>query len=117
MARALAIAAALGPTSAYTWLKVPVVPEPERMLEATTLPCLLLGGDPAARENRAGAAEWATALAQPQVHGIVAGRSALYPEDGDVAAAVRSLAALADQAAARTGGPGEREPSRQEETS
>src|SRR5690606_28250331 len=44
--RSVAIAAGLGPTSAYTWLKVPVVDEPggmERVLSASTLPALLFG--------------------------------------------------------------------------
>lgn len=42
----VAIAAGLGATSACTWLKLPVVSEMERVLDATTLPTLLLGGDP-----------------------------------------------------------------------
>ena len=37
---------ALGSTSAYTWLKLPVVADMERVMAATTLPTLLLGGDP-----------------------------------------------------------------------
>src|SRR6195952_4194257 len=37
----------LGATSAFTWLKLPVVSEMERVMDATTLPPLLLGGDPA----------------------------------------------------------------------
>ena len=37
---------ALGASSAYTWLKLPVVDELDRVMDATTLPTLLLGGDP-----------------------------------------------------------------------
>ena len=37
---------ALGASSAHTWLKLPVVDELERVMDATTLPTLLLGGDP-----------------------------------------------------------------------
>ena len=37
----------LGSTSAYTWMKLPVVDEMDRVMESTTLPTLLLGGDPA----------------------------------------------------------------------
>ena len=40
------IAQGLGASSAYTWLKLPVVDEMERVMDATTLPTLLLGGDP-----------------------------------------------------------------------
>ena len=36
----------LGASSAYTWMKLPVVHEMERVMDATTLPTLLLGGDP-----------------------------------------------------------------------
>ena len=40
------IAAGLGASSAHTWLKLPVVDDLERVMDATTLPTLLLGGDP-----------------------------------------------------------------------
>src|SRR4030095_6646503 len=43
--RAMTVAAGIGTTSAYTWLKVPVVEEMERVMAATTLPALLLGGE------------------------------------------------------------------------
>src|SRR5262249_18494462 len=43
--KAAAIASGLGTTSAYTWLKIPVVDEMDRVAEAFTLPALLLGGD------------------------------------------------------------------------
>ncbi len=43
--RASVIAAGLGTTSAHTWLKVPVVDDMERVVAATTLPTVLLGGE------------------------------------------------------------------------
>ncbi|HTH71566.1 MAG TPA: deoxyribose-phosphate aldolase, partial [Candidatus Saccharimonadales bacterium] len=43
--RAIAVASALGGSSARTWLKLPVMDEQERLLSATTLPVVLLGGD------------------------------------------------------------------------
>ena len=46
--RAISIASALGTTSAYTWLKVPIVEDMERVMAATTLPV----ADP--RRRRAG---------------------------------------------------------------
>ena len=55
--RAIGIASALGATSAYTWLKLPVIEEMERVMAATTLPTLLLGGTRArtrGRRSRAG---------------------------------------------------------------
>jgi hypothetical protein len=91
--RACAIAAGLGATSAYTWLKLPVVEEMERVLTATTLPVLLLGGDPDGAPEETFAA-WEKALALEGVYGLVVGRALLYPPDGDVAAAVDTATAL-----------------------
>ena len=47
VARSIAVASGLGATSAYTWLKVPVVEHMERVLAASTLPALLLAVFPA----------------------------------------------------------------------
>jgi hypothetical protein len=102
--RAIGIVSALGATSAYTWLKLPVVPEMERVMAATTLPTLLLGGDPGRDAGRTFEG-WREAMRLPQVRGLVAGRSLLYPEDGDVAAAVDAAAEIV-RVAARTGGEG-----------
>jgi hypothetical protein len=86
--RAISIASALGTTSAYTWLKVPIVDDMERVMAATTLPSLILGGGgPAAYDA------WAHALTLPPVRGLVIGRSLLYPHDDDVAKAVDTAAA------------------------
>ena len=90
--RAVAIASGLGVTSAYTWLKLPAVADMQRVLTATTLPTVLLGGDPgpeAALVDR-----WASAMSAPQVRGLVVGRTLLYPPDGDVAAAVDAAAGV-----------------------
>ena len=40
----ITVASGLGSTSAYTWLKLPAVDDMERVMEATTLPALILGG-------------------------------------------------------------------------
>jgi DhnA family fructose-bisphosphate aldolase class Ia len=87
------IAAGLGATSAHTWLKLPVVDEMERVLDATTLPCLLLGGDPQGDPSDT-YAEWGRALARPSAAGLVVGRALLFPPDGDVASAVDVAADL-----------------------
>ena len=91
--RATAIVSGLGETSAFTWLKLPVLEDMERVVRATSLPTLLLGGDPgpdAAVTYR----RWTAAMALPQVFGLVAGRTLLYPEHGDVARAVDEAAAI-----------------------
>lgn len=94
--RSIAIASGLGGTSAHTWLKVPVVDDLDeigRVMEATTLPTVLLGGevstDPNATYDR-----WHKALQLPNVYGLVVGRTLLYPQDDDVAGAVDSAVGL-----------------------
>lgn len=91
--KSMGIAAGLGESSAYTWLKIPVVQEMERVMAATTLPTVLLGGDPAGNPDEV-FASWQAALALPGVQGLTVGRTLLYPEDGDVAAAVATAASL-----------------------
>jgi hypothetical protein len=91
--RASAICAGLGTTSAYTWLKVPVVDDMDRVAGATTLPTVLLGGE--VKEDQDAAFDaWRTALALPNVIGLVVGRSLLYPPDDDVSAAVDAAVGL-----------------------
>lgn len=85
--KSIHIAAGLGASSAYTWLKLPVVEELERVMEATTMPTLLLGGDPQGDPAET-YASWGKALDLPSVRGLVVGRALLFPPDGDVAAAV-----------------------------
>ncbi|KUM31469.1 deoxyribose-phosphate aldolase [Glutamicibacter mishrai] len=91
--KSMGIAAGLGESSAYTWLKIPVVQEMERVMAATTLPTVLLGGDPAGSPDEV-FASWQAALALPGVQGLTVGRTLLYPEDEDVAAAVATAASL-----------------------
>jgi hypothetical protein len=93
MIRAMTVAAGLGTTSAYTWLKVPVVPEMEQVMAATTLPALILGGE-VADDADAAYARWSKALALPTVQGLVIGRSLLYPATGGVADAVDRAVSL-----------------------
>ena len=93
------IAQGLGATSAFTWLKLPVVDDMARVMDATTLPTLLLGGDPSGRPEET-YASWAEALTLPSVRGLVVGRTLLYPPDDDVAAAVDTAVALVHGGAA-----------------
>lgn len=88
--RSATVAAGLGWTSAHTWLKLPVIDEMDPVLAATTLPVLLLGGE-VADDQDAQFALWRKVLGNPQVRGMVVGRSLLYPPDGDVAGAVDAV--------------------------
>jgi hypothetical protein len=96
--KSMHIASGLGASSAHTWLKLPVVDELERVMDATTLPTLLLGGDPQGDPEET-YASWGKALELPPVRGLVVGRALLYPPDADVAAAVDIAAELVHGAA------------------
>jgi hypothetical protein len=91
--RSIAVAAGLGTTSAYTWLKLPVVEDMERVLAASTMPVLLLGGEVSADQDAA-FESWRKALQIPSVYGLVIGRSLLYPPDDDVTGAVDTAVGL-----------------------
>ncbi len=91
--RCVGVASALGNTSARTWLKLPSTNQVEKVMAATTLPALILGGapgpDPASAFD-----SWRRAMAVPNVRGLVVGRSLLYPSDGDVESAVAVAAQI-----------------------
>lgn len=86
------ISQGLGSTSAYTWMKLPVVDEMDRVMESTTMPTLLLGGDPTDPDKAF--ASWEKALALPAVRGLIVGRTLLYPPDDDVSSAVATAVKL-----------------------
>ncbi|MGJ5831640.1 Cgl0159 family (beta/alpha)8-fold protein [Streptomyces ossamyceticus] len=94
--RSIAVAAGLGGTSAYTWLKLPVTDDADAMaevLETSTLPVVLLGGE--VGKDQDGAYEkWRKALRLPTVQGLVVGRSLLYPAEGSVESAVDTAVGL-----------------------
>src|ERR1700754_3673659 len=90
--RSIHIGQGLGSTSAYTWMKLPVVDEMDRVMEATTLPTLLLGGDPPDPDEAF--ASWEKALALPSVRGLIVGRTLLYPADDDVSSAVATAVSM-----------------------
>ncbi len=89
----MSIAAGLGNSSAYTWMKIPVVEDMERVMESTTLPTLLLGGD-----HKGDLQElidsWAPALGLPGVRGLVVGRSLLYPKGAELEDGIDSAVQL-----------------------
>jgi hypothetical protein len=97
--KSIAIAAGLGASSAHTWLKLPVVEDLPRVMDSTTLPTLLLGGDPKGDPQET-YASWGRALELPSVRGLVVGRALLFPQGGDVAAAVDIAANLVHESAA-----------------
>ena len=93
LVKAVSIASGLGASSAHTWLKVPASSQVERMMAATTLPSLILGGAPGP-DPQATYASWERAMKIENVRGLVVGRALLFPHDGDVAAAVSRAASI-----------------------
>ncbi|MFM9134955.1 MAG: hypothetical protein ACKOT0_05900 [bacterium] len=91
--RAVAIASGLGSSSAYTWLKIPATPRIAEVAAATTMPILLLGGDPGERWREV-VDGWESALREPNVRGLIPGRALLYPHDGDVEGIVAKAARI-----------------------
>ena len=89
----VAIASGLGSTSAYTWMKLPVVRDMERVLASTTMPTVLLGGDPSGSPQETYSL-WEEALKLPGVQGLTVGRALLFPKTGTVSEAVAAAAAL-----------------------
>jgi hypothetical protein len=85
--RSIAIASGLGTTSRHMWLKLPVVDDMAQVMAATTLPTLLLGGDPSGPPEEY-YARWDKTLSLPGVRGLIVGRTLLYPPGGDVESAV-----------------------------
>ena len=91
--KVVAIASGLGSSSAYTWLKLPASPEMDKVAATTTMPIVMLGGDPGANAAQTFAG-WQAAMGEPNVRGLVAGRALVYPEDGDVEGAVTAAAQI-----------------------
>jgi len=89
----VAIASGLGSSSAYTWLKVPGSDRMAEVAGATSMPILMLGGDPGADADRT-FARWDAAMREPNVRGLVAGRALLYPHASEPEDAVRRAAAI-----------------------
>ncbi|MDQ0615010.1 DhnA family fructose-bisphosphate aldolase class Ia [Microbacterium sp. W4I4] len=89
----IAIAAGLGGTSSHSWLKIPVIDDMERVMAATTLPTMLLGGD-SGPDLDGTLQQWERALRLPGVRGLTVGRTMLYPPDGDVSSAVARAAEM-----------------------
>ena len=79
--KSIAIASGLGGSSAYTWLKVPVTANPDdmaRVMETSTLPAVLLGGD--VGDDQEGAYEkWRGALRAAHGPGAGGGPLAALP--------------------------------------
>ncbi|MFL6211287.1 MAG: hypothetical protein ACJ74W_20725 [Pyrinomonadaceae bacterium] len=94
LTRTAGAAAALGDSSRYLWLKLPYCENYEMVARATTLPILLLGGEPVG-DVRPFLRELAAGLkAGPNVRGALVGRNVLFPGDGDPLTAAEAAGGL-----------------------
>jgi hypothetical protein len=83
LTRTVGAASALGDSSRHLWLNLPYCENYEMVARATTLPILLLGGEPVG-DVRPFLRELAAGLrAGPNVRGALVGRNVLFPGDGD----------------------------------
>ena len=100
LTKVVAIASGLGSSSAYSWLKVPASKQMAMVAGATSLPILMLGGEPTANDSDL-FGRWSLGMEIANVRGLVAGRSLLYPADLNSRGAISRAAELVHQAAAK----------------
>jgi DhnA family fructose-bisphosphate aldolase class Ia len=98
LTRTVGAAAAMGDSARYLWLKLPYCENYEMVAGATTLPILLLGGEPVG-DATPFLHELAAGLkAGPNVRGALVGRNILFPGDDDPLAAIESVAGIIHKA-------------------
>lgn len=85
------IVSGIGGSSAKTWIKIPYVPNFERVVRATTLPILILGGD--SKEDPTYTIENISKALEsgPNVRGALVGRNILFPGNDDPAAVMYAV--------------------------
>ncbi len=91
--KVVAIASGLGSSSAHTWLKIPTTDRMAEVAGASSMPILMLGGDPG-KDTAQTFTRWKDAMTISNVRGLLAGRTLLYPNVGSVEDAVRQAAEL-----------------------
>jgi hypothetical protein len=94
LARTAGAASAMGDSSRYLWLKLPYCENYEMVAQATTLPILLLGGEPVGDATPFLRELWAGLKAGPNVRGALVGRNILYPGDDDPLAVIESVGGI-----------------------
>jgi len=93
LAKIVAIASGLGSSSAYTWLKIPPTKRISEIAATTSIPILMLGGEPSGNAQTIFDL-WAEAMAVPNIRGLVAGRTLLYPSDNDSRGAIEKASEI-----------------------
>lgn len=91
MVKVVAIASGLGSSSSRVWMKLPNTDRMAEIAGATSMPILMLGGNPGADTEKTFQG-WETSMNVPNVRGLVAGRPLLYPHAGSVEDAIEKAA-------------------------
>ncbi len=94
LARTAGAASALGDSARYLWLKLPYCENYEMVANSTTLPILLLGGEPVGDATPFLKELHAGLQAGPNVRGALVGRNILYPGDDDPLAVIESVGGI-----------------------
>lgn len=89
--RSVTIASGIGSDSSHLWLKIPAYPQLSEVAGATSCPVVVLGGEGGGVGM--GESVAAALAAAPNVRGCMAGFRVLFPESGDVSAAVAEVGA------------------------
>lgn len=97
LARTAGAAAALGDSARYRWLNLPYCENYGLVANATTLPILLLGGEPVGDATPFFKELHAGLQAGPNVRGALVGRNILYPGDDDPLAAIEAVGGIIHQ--------------------
>ena len=89
--KVMGVAAGLAHSSAYTWLKIPYCHQYDRVVKATTLPILMLGG-PSTGKPSGTLENFVRGLgAGPNVRGALVGRNVIFPGDDDPAVIAQAI--------------------------
>jgi DhnA family fructose-bisphosphate aldolase class Ia len=97
LARTAGAASAMGDSARYLWLKLPYCENYEMVARATTLPILLLGGEPVGDAMPFLRELFAGLKAGANVRGALVGRNILYPGDDDPLAIIESVGGIIHQ--------------------
>jgi DhnA family fructose-bisphosphate aldolase class Ia len=96
LVRVIGIASALGTTSAYTWLKAPAFEDFKYAARATSLPLMLLGGDPG-NDWQATFNMWKQVFKFENVRALIPGRTILFSPELSVEQAVSKAVSIVRQ--------------------
>jgi DhnA family fructose-bisphosphate aldolase class Ia len=89
--KVIGVGTALGYTSSRTWLKIPFVPDFERVVRSTTCPILMLGGEATGKPLEVIKQFEQGLKAGPNVRGALVGRNVTFPGPHDPAAIAQAI--------------------------